>query len=36
MRKVLVSGMSLNEIQSETAELRESRAFLIEEGPIFL
>lgn len=35
MCKVLVSGMSLNEIQSKAADLRMNRGLLIEEGSIF-
>lgn len=35
MCKVLVSGMSLNEIQSKAADLRMSRGLLIEEGSIY-
>lgn len=33
--KVLVTGMSLNEIQSKAADLRMKRGLLIEEGSIF-
>lgn len=35
MCKVLVSGMSLNEIQSKAADLRMNRGLLIEEGSLF-
>lgn len=35
MGKVLVSGMSLNEIQSKAADLRMNRSLLIEGGSIF-
>lgn len=34
MCKVLVSGMSLNEIQSKATDLRMNRGLLIEEGSI--
>lgn len=35
MCRVLVSGMSLNEIQSKAADLRMNRGLLIEEGSIY-
>lgn len=35
MCEVLVSRMSLNEMQSEAADLRMNKGLLIEEGSIF-
>lgn len=35
LRKVLVTGMSLNEIQSKAADPRMKTGLLIEEGSIF-